>query len=299
RLPGRVLGVFMQALAHGSSGALLLRAEGRSTVRDDRLPEWVERGTEFTLLEQLQGDVPGLVVAAPTLGEAVPDRFEQADLFSPLDPSQSALALLTASLDDAAAGNVDSDAFDDDLLRVFATDFARLFRRDRLKELTIQNGAPGARIRRFDKEVVHTLRTLRDTTPRPRRVRLAGRMDEARYSRCAFVLDLADGSRVRGVLVDARPETLKPFLGDDVVMEGIAQFRPSGRLLRVDVERLSSASSTDLAVFSTEPRPMNERLDVRSLRRPQSLSSGISSVFGKWPGTETDEEIDDFLRHIS
>jgi len=298
-IPGRVLGALMHALAHGSAGALLLRAEGRSTAREDRLPDWVERATEFALLEQLEGEIPGVIVGVRPLGDAVPERFEQRDMFSALDPKQSALSLLSASLDDAAAGVSDSDAFDDDLLRVFTTDFAKLFRRERVKELTIQNGAPGAVVRRFNKETVSTLRALRSRTPKPRRVRLAGKMDEVRYSRSAFTLDLSDGSHVRGVLVDARPELLKPHLGEDVVIEGEAQFRPSGRLLRIDVERVSAATATDLKVFSNEPRPLNVRLDVRSTQRRQSASTGVAAIVGKWPGDESEDEIAEFLHEIS
>lgn len=298
-LPGRVLGALMHALAHGSAGALLLRAEGRSTVRDDRLPPWVERGTDFVLLDQLEGDDPGIVVGARPLGDALPERFEQADLFSPLDPEQSALSLFTASLEEVASGATDSDAFDDDLLRVFSNDLSKLFRRDRVQQLTIQNGRPGAKVQTIDRAIVQTMKSLRDRTPRPRRVRLAGKMDVVRYSRSSFTLDLSDGSHVRGVLVEARPELLKPHLGESVVVEGHAQFRPSGRVLRVDVERIAPASEADLTVFSMEPRPLSHVMDVRSLRRPQSSTTGINAIFGKWPGDESDEDIDEFLSTIS
>jgi len=298
-LPGRVLGALLHVLAHGSAGALLLRAEGRSAVRDDRLPDWVERGTDFVLLNQLEGDAPGVVVGALPLGDALPERFEQGDMFSPLDPGQSALSLFAASLDEAASGAIDSDAFDDDLLRVFSNDLSKLFRRERVQQLTIQNGRPDAKLRSFDRGIVQTMKSLRDRTPRPRRVRLAGRMDVVRYSRSLFTLDLADGSHVRGVLVEARPELLKPHLGEQVVVEGHAQFRPSGRVLRIDVERISPASETDLAVFSIEPRPLSEGIDVRSLRRSQTASTGINAIFGKWPGDESDEDVDEFLSTMS
>lgn len=298
-LTGRVLGDLMHALAHGSAGSLLLRAEGRSRSREDRLPDWVERGTSFALLSQLEGEKPGVVLLAPSLREAIPERFEQAELFGTIDPGQSSLAMLAASLDEASAGNADSDAFDADLLGVFKRDLTRLFRRNHVEELTIQNGVIGAPVRRFDLETLRTVDSLRQRTPLPRRVRVAGRLDEARYSRCAFVLAVDDGSRVRGVLVEARPEQLKPFFGEMVVVEGVAQFRPSGRLLRIDVDQLAPASKADLSVFSNEPLPMSARVDARGLKRLQKGSTGVAALFGQWPGAESDETIDNLVREIS
>ncbi len=298
-LTGRVLGDLMHALAHGSAGSLLLRAEGRSKSRDDRLPEWVERGTSFALVKQLEGEDAGVVLLAPSLRDAIPERFEQADLFGTIDPSQSSLALLASSLEEASVGNADSEAFDADLLGIFKRDLTRLFRRNHVEELTIQNGVTGAPIRRFDMGTLKTVDSLRERTPRPRRVRVAGRLDEARYSRCAFVLAVDDGSRVRGVLVESRPEQLKPYFGEMVVVEGVAQFRPSGRLLRIDVDQLAPASNADLSIFSNEPVPMEARVNARDVRRSQKGSTGVAALFGQWPGTESDETIDSLVREVS
>lgn len=300
RLSGRVLGDLLHALAHGSAGALRLRVEGRSATRGDRVPGWVERGTEFTLVDQqLTGEEPTLVLQAPQLAEALPERFAQADLFSAVDPTHSALTLLAASLGDAAAHREDSDAFDADLLGVFRRDLGRLFRGDRLESFVLRNGAPEAPALHVGVDALRAVQVLRARTPLPRRVRLAGRMDEARLTRASFVLALEDGARVRGVLVESAAAGLKPLFGELVVIEGMAQFRPSGRLLRVDVERLAPAVATDLRIFSTEPAPLDARLDRRALRRAQTTSTGLAAVFGQWPGDESDEEIERYLRDVS
>jgi hypothetical protein len=289
RPTGRVLGHLLHALAHGAAGALRLRIEGRSSTRSDRLPAWVERGTEFTLLDFTR-DVPGVVLRAPTLEEALPEQFEQADLFMPVDPKQSALSLMSASLAEATAGRVDSEVFDVDLLGVFTRDFARLFRRDQVRSLSLSNGSPDSPRLDLDATALHAVGRLRDRTPKAQRARLAGRMDEARYGARSFVLQLENGARVRGVRTDQGAETLKPYFGEPIVIEGMAQFRPSGRLLRVDVDRIYPATDRDVAVFSVEPRPLDQAIDPRLLRKPQGPSTGLNAIIGRWPGDESDEE---------
>jgi hypothetical protein len=298
RVSGRVLGNLMHAVSHAAAGALRLRVEGRSTTRADRLPAWVEEGTEFVLLDFLQ-DEPGLVLGARSLEDALPDRFVQGDLFSPIDPGQSAISLMAASLAEAAAGHADSDAFDIDLLGVFARDFSRVFKRSHVETISVQNGAVGSPRVELDAEGLRTVGRLRDRTPRPQRVRLAGHLDVIKYSTCAFLMRLADGTQVRGVLVDESAEVLRPHFGTHVAVEGTAQFRPSGALLRVDVDRIAPASERDLHAFSGPPRAIDGPSDVRRLRRPQTATSGVNAIIGRWPGDETDEEVERTLREVS
>ncbi len=297
KLSGRVLANVVRAFEHGAAGALRLRIEGRSATRSDRLPAWVDYGTDFAVLDFTTE--PGLVLGAPSLAEALPDRFQQGDLFSPVDPGDSALTLLATSLQDASGGRADSDAYDMDLLGVFARDFARLFRGSQVEAVSLRNGRPDSPRVELNPAGLRVLSQLRDRTPRPRRVRLAGHVDVIRYSTCTFVMRLGDGSEVRGVLVDESAETLRPHFGKLVVVEGVAQFRPSGRLLRVDVDRLHSATDRDLAAFSAAPHPLEAIGDTRRLRRAQSRSTGINAVIGWWPGDESDDEVDRILREIS
>lgn len=297
RLSGRVLGDLMHAVAHTSAGALRLRVEGRSGARVDRLPRWIELGTRFTVLDFLR-DEPGVVIGARPLIDALPDKFEQQDLFKPFDPSQSAVALMLASFADAAASRADSDTFDADLLAVFDKDFRRVLRTRGLEGFSVQNGHPDAPRVRVDREILHTVHSLRDRTPTSRRVRVAGKVDMIRYSTCALVLSVPSGGKVVGVLMEGDPERLRPLYGRDVLVEGIAQFRPSGRLLRLDIDRVSSAAGSDLEMFASLPRPLDGEADLARFRRRQTARSGINAIAGHWPGDESDEEADRLLRAI-
>jgi hypothetical protein len=60
----------------------------------------------------------------------------------------------------------------------------------------------------------------------------------------------------------------------------MAQFRPSGTLLRVDADQVDGASGPDPALWSEPPRPLFSGFDALELRRPQGPRSGIASVHG-------------------
>jgi hypothetical protein len=298
RLTGRAMGDLLRAVADGATGALRLRIEGRSATRADRPPAWLEQGADFTVVDFTR-DEPGVVVAAPSLEDSVPSRFEQKDLFSPIDPRQSVLSLLTDSLSQAAAGRADSDAFDADLLGVFARDLERLFKRSHAEGLSVTNGSPKSPAVELRADGLRTLSELRDRTPSPRRVRVAGSMDVIRYSTSSFLVRMPDGSRIRGVLTDSDPEMLRSLFGEMVLAEGTAQFRPSGSLLRIDVDRILPASDRDVATFGAEPAPLRVAEERTRTRKTQGPKSGINAVIGAWPGDETDEEVDRYLRDVS
>lgn len=298
RLSGRSLGDLMRAVADGAAGALRLRIEGRSTTRGDRLPSWLEEGTDFALIE-LTHDQPGVVLTAPSLEDALPKRFEQRDLFSPIDPRQSALTLMAESLAHASGGQVDSDAFDVDLLSVFSRDFARVLNRSHAEIVTVRNGSKRTPPVTLDATGLRKLSELRDRTPKPRRVRVAGHIDVIRYSTSSFLMTLSDGPQIRGVLGDANPEELRLHFGKLAVVEGAAQFRPSGALLRIDVDRIAAASQRDLATFGIEPRPLQAVAERSRTWKGQGPRSGINAIIGHWPGDETDEEVDRYLRDVS
>ena len=81
-------------------------------------------------------------------------------------------------------------------------------------------------------------------------------------------------------------------------MSGVAKFRPSGTLLRVDADRIEAASGA-ASLWSRLPTPLLRDLDTRKLTVPQGPRSGVAAVWGQWPGDESDEEFLDALAHVS
>jgi hypothetical protein len=295
-LPGALLRDLLDAVDRGAKGAVRLRLEGRSSAKGGFPPAWVNEAAAFQMAGFHRG-TPGIELRIPTLLEALPQRFAQADLFPPVDPSDSALSLMGRSLGEALSGNEDSDAYDPPLLRSFE-EFREVFRYG-VESVEIRNGRPESPSLTVTPQGIRTVQRLHRQTPRSQRVRVAGKVDEIRHSDRAFTLVLQSGEQIRGVLAEREPEALVPFFGKLAVVDGVAQFRPSGSLLRVDADLLQPGGEQDLALWSESPRPLFAPMDQRELRRPQGPRSGINAIIGAWPGDETDEEIFALLEEMS
>lgn len=293
-LPGRVLRHLLDALDEGARGAVRLRLEGRSTAPGSP-PGWLEEASAFDLIG-FAPEAPGVRLRAPTLREALPDRFDQGDLFPLVDPDSSAIGLLSESLSDALRGREDSEAYDRALLKTLTT-LDTLFKRG-VESIEIRNQKRQSAVD-VAPPALERVRRLYRSTPSPRRVRLAGWIDAIRYSDRAFTILLETGRMLRGVLTEGPPETLATFFGRPAIVSGLAHFRPSGAVQRVEAERLHPTTPHEMTAWSVEPRPLDTGPDHRNLRRPQTRRTGIGAVFGRWPGDESDEEIFRILEETS
>jgi hypothetical protein len=111
-----------------------------------------------------------------------------------------------------------------------------------------------------------------------------------------FTLVLSDGSTLRGVLADAISiERLGALWGKQARISGIAKFRASGAPLRIEADAIdpTDATTREANLWSVLPKPIAGTLDLRELHQPQTRRSGVSAIFGRWPGDESEEE---FLR---
>lgn len=295
-LPGALVRDLLTAVDRGAKGAVRLRIEGRSWARGGPPPAWVNEAAAFQMAGFHRG-APGLDLRIRTLAEALPSRFAQEELFPPVDPGDSALTLMHRSLGDALAGEADSDAYDPPLLRSFE-EFKEVFRHG-VDAVEIRNGRADRPSLTVTPQGIRTVQRLQRQTPPARRVRIAGKVHEIRHSDRAFTLVLQSGEPVRGVLAEGEPELLAPFFGKLAVVSGMAQFRPSGSLLRVDADGVAPGSEPDLALWSEPPRPLFAGLDTQALRKPQGSRSGLNAIIGAWPGEETDDEIFALLEEIS
>jgi hypothetical protein len=269
----------LDVLVDGSQGATRFALEGRSTASGPT-PSWARKARHFSVLKSARSDV--LLVEAPTLREIDPARFHQGDLFKDFDPDRSTLDLFEEGLADAIAGQADSDRFDDGLVKTYE-DFEALFR-DGAESVEFING----RRLKIEQKGVEQVKRLRGLTPPDQASRTAGKLDAIRHSDRQFTLLLAGGGVLRGVADDfAR---LKELVGREVVVHGRAVFKPSGAPLRIEAERIESASDIDMRLFARAPSSHTRNLDARELRRQQGPRSGVNAIIGQWPGDESDEE---------
>jgi hypothetical protein len=118
---------------------------------------------------------------------------------------------------------------------------------------------------------------------------VVGILDIIRMSSQGFELLLDDASRARGVLVEGDMAAIKPLCGTRVLVQGLAIYRPSGRLLRIDAGRIGPRDGLP-NFWSVIPPPRARTFDTWELLKPQGPGSGVSAFFGKWPGDESDAE---------
>ena len=245
RVPASVLLEAVGALVEGARLATRFAVEGES-VRKGPRPAWLDTACDF----EVTGLAPGsavIAVDARSLKEVDAVRFgpgAHRSLFGETDErfgEQTAIDIFGSVLGSLVAGSRDDILADRALLESCAR-FARVsgggFAGLRLEGLRGRS-AP----LELTSADVPRIELLRDETPRPQAVRVAGVLDTVSASRSDIVLVLKDGTRVPGRMDQHDLESLRALLGADVVVSGVAHYRPSGRLLLVDVESLDVAKT--------------------------------------------------------
>jgi hypothetical protein len=212
------------------------------------------------------------------------------------DPNDTGFDLLGDVITDVSNANSDSERFDNPLLR-------RIERFDHALNAECQSLAVVAR--RYSAlapatithRVIELAQELTDATPQSRAVRIFGRLDMIRASTRSFVLQLDGGEYVHAAAADSFDiGSLTPLFQKTVLVLGRAVYRPSGRLLRIDAKEVKAASD-DQRFFSKIPAPQ-ANLGRRAVYSPAAGRGGIAAIFGKWPGDETDAEVDAALKEL-
>jgi hypothetical protein len=288
RVPAALVRDTFFALVEAVQRALRLRVEGRSSAQGP-VPGWIERASAFNLVA-VEGGSTTLVLEANPILDALPDK--QLEMFASFDPRCSCLDLLVESLSEAVAGRADSSLYDDGLLTAF-TLFERVFRHG---VDAVEVGAQ--ELVRIDRTAIETFARLKRETPADQRAVIDGKLDALHHSDRVFRLILESGQPVHGVIGEEIDlDALARLWGQAARVSGVAKFRPSGTLLRVDADRIEAVSGTSL--WSRLPTPVLRELDARKLNVPQGPRSGVAAVWGQWPGDESDEEFLDALVHVS
>ncbi len=289
RVDALLLRELLDTLVDAVQQSVRLRTEGRSRAAGPA-PAWLAQAAAFSV--EIQAGSTQLVLDAKALGDLVPERFAQVDLFQPLDPRMTCIDVFAAALDDALVGKADSDLFDDGLVDTL-TRFGKVLEQN-VDTFEIRNG----RTRSFNRQSVESLRQLRRSMPADQRVLVAGKLDLLKHSSRMFSLLVSSGE-LRGLIVsDPDFARLGQLLGQHVMVSGIAKFRPSGKVLRIEADRIELATG-DTSPWEQAPQPLFAELDLRALRVPQGPKSGVAAIFGQWPGDETDEEFERAMRALS
>lgn len=290
-VPAPTLQNLLAVLTDAARGAVRLRVEGRSKARGGR-PAWLDRAASFDLVGLAEG-LAQVQIEARTLQEALPEEPERLESCPEVDRSKSALTLLEESLAAALGGPEDCELYDDGLLATFLR-FGGLFRAGWTRML-LENGAGQVGL---GPEGLARIRSLQARTPEPQQVRVAGRLDATQRHDYRFGLVFASGETVSAIANEAESKKIQGLLDQLVVVSGLAFFRPSGTIRRIEVEHVEAAHG-DVSVWAEVPRPLRVAPDPLRLRRAQTPTTGLGAVFGKWPGNESDDEVFAALEALS
>jgi hypothetical protein len=285
-ISGAALHALLGVLLEACHGAVRLAFERRSSSTAAAASNWVERVVDFDLLG-IEAGSTRLVVEARPLGSLMPAAIAQS-----MSVDVTAFDLFLAGLRDAMSAEADGERYDVPLLETYGK-LAQILSFG-FEEIDI--GDPPCRL---DAASLESMTKLRLRVPQPRQVRVSGRLEPVPHDGRAFTMRLGDGVVHGMASPSVTPEQLGALLGAHVVVSGMAVFRPSGAVLRLDAHHIEQADER-ASVWAQMPRPLFEAAEPAARYRVrQDPQSGLAAIMGKWPGDETDEEISVILERLS
>jgi len=239
--------------------------------------------------------------SAPHFIDISPNLYEQQELenLSQLpDADWTVFNLFEHILEDIAEERTESDRFDEPILRDLSG-YKRLIHSGGLESIIFDGQGTGPSSQMVNEPIIKIAERLRLHTPGSQRVRICAKLDMLRVSDHLMELEVNSGERFKAVWNKKPIEQPRTLLGSQVLLEGLAVFKPSGNILRVEIDALESATGQD-AFFSQLPTPILQESSGEYRRKKEIRPKGeTTSIFGKWPGTESDEEIKQLLREWS
>lgn len=254
-----------------------------------RILKGLQRAADVHFIGHQEGSEGSTILRfeVPQFGYVAQEFFTQGQLWDTgPKPEQTAFDLLSASLRDIRTKAADSERFDHAMLRQFAS-YRRLLRHG-LRSISLPDQHT-TELEAIDEPLSIAADELYRSTPPARRVRICGRLDLMGVSKQVLGLVLEDGSPVTAIWALDGIVDLASLLDRQVVIEGLAEFRPSGSLLRVDADAIRAAVAGD-AAFSTLPVPEVQRNYLQSVAAPRPGHKPYAALFGLIHADESDEE---------
>lgn len=261
-----------------------------------RIPRALQQAAEVRYLGHSAGpdDSTDLHFEVPEFGSVAAELFEQGQLWE-MGPKadETAFDLLSAALIDVRQLANDSARFDYALLHRFSR--YRRFLGKGLDSISLPDTETPSVI---DAELSAAAESLYRQTPPARRVRVSGRLDMLGVSKRVLGLFLENGTPLTALWTGEQFTDLAKFLDQQVLIEGMAQYRPSGSLLRVDAEAIAEATSGD-SFFSVVPQPETRRDYVPEVVRVRPSQTPYTTIFGFVPPEESDEDFAAAVEELS
>lgn len=286
-IPISVGGPLLNQLERTVRPCVRMALTGRSTNVGQQ-PQWLKAAWDFRALgfEHRENETV-LHISAPRLVDAAPQFFEQQTLWDEgVRQSETALNLFGRLVGDVKEQASGSNAYDDPLLKRLA-DWSKLLQ-TKVKSVGLPTTTFVSPVTEFDSSVVGAARALSSRIPPPRQVRLVGTIDMVRWSTRSMAIKVEDGSEYRCTVINDELGDLGQYGGRELTVIGRAIYRPSGSVLRLDVQQILD-TTVGRDAHSSIPSSFDGQLAAD--RRRQTEKNGVSAVFGIWPGSESDEEL--------
>lgn len=138
---------------------------------------------------------------------------------------------------------------------------------------------------------------LEDSIPEPKKIIISGQLDEIKISKSKLGLITEDG--IVNVFANNKSiiEGILKFIGKEVTISGMANFKPSGQLSYVEIEEYTEPGIND-KFFSKKPSSMSAEQQILFQLKNGKKGNPLSEIIGKWPGNETDEEFEKMLNEL-
>lgn len=287
----KILRNVLSILLEGGKRAVKLKVHGKSVSRGAQ-PNWLESISDFKV--EIKTGSTILEIHQGSLQEICPEEFKQTDLFREIAFSDTSLDFFNNALYAAINADEESDLYDKAILELF-NEFNSVF--DFGVDTISFNGVEGLYINR---ERVSRIKALEEKIPASQAVKIAGKLDQIKYSDRSFILTSGDGSsNIKGIAEGISTNELQTYWSKNVVVSGTAYFKASGKPQRIEAYKISLASDDDLSIWNEVPKPILGNLYPGEFRQFQNPRSGINAIIGKWPGDESDEAMNSALGSLS
>ncbi len=269
--------------------SLRLAIEGQS-VKPGPPPAWIETSTDLTFTGLESGSTV-LNFEAPILGDTIADLLGQQDLWiSPPKPDDTAFSIISKSVRDTTAENLESDYYDAGVLNSLLALKQFLGPKKHVIELHSPQRTKEDFV--LSMSVIEKVERLKVKTPEPQAFIVSGQLDQIGHSKKKFELVLKDGQHIPGRIEEEfmLVEDLRKLWGSKVSVKGMVYFKPSGKIRLLEAHVLKPMEAGE-EIF--EKVPVQTSADfMRLLPGTPDRRDWLKDVWGKWPG---DESIEDLL----
>lgn len=278
-LPAHVAGSFLTVLINCTRIADLLRLFYTPRPKTTPKSQIKQAFSKLTLHEYSKNR---FILTVPTLGEAFPQAYQPA-LFEEKAPSLpeknlSLLDVLGSALADINSKSESPIAMDYTFIKEVSKlgNFIKYY-----DSIVIDTGQPSRFA--YTQETNRIVRDLLSQPPYRRTQWVSGILDSLRMSTGTFTLN-TNLTSIRGALIGIDSEEIKHYLGQKVKLRGKVYYDYQYRPIRVE---------------ALEILPIDEsEAELYAFRAPVQRPKERVNLVGTWPGNETDEEIEDFLKSI-